>query len=43
VTMFGELDNQPVIKDYLYNHFPIYAQTDEYVIFDLQNPLEAQP
>jgi 4-amino-4-deoxy-L-arabinose transferase-like glycosyltransferase len=42
VTMFGELDNQIVIKDLLYNHYPIYAQTDEYVIFDLQHPL-SQP
>ncbi len=38
VTMFGDLDNQPVIKDLLYSHFPIFAQTDEYVIFDLQHP-----
>jgi 4-amino-4-deoxy-L-arabinose transferase-like glycosyltransferase len=43
VTMFGELDNQPVIKDYLYSHFPIYAQTDEYVIFDLQHTLNVKP
>jgi 4-amino-4-deoxy-L-arabinose transferase-like glycosyltransferase len=39
VTMFGELDNQPVVKDLLYTHYPIFAQTDEYVIFDLQHPL----
>jgi 4-amino-4-deoxy-L-arabinose transferase-like glycosyltransferase len=39
VTMFGDLDNQPVIKDLLYSHFTIFAQTDEYVIFDLQHPL----
>jgi hypothetical protein len=38
VTMFGELDNQPVIRDLLYSHYPIFAQTDEYIIFDLQNP-----
>jgi 4-amino-4-deoxy-L-arabinose transferase-like glycosyltransferase len=42
VTMFGELDNQPIIKDLLYTHYPIFAQTDEYVIFDLQRPL-SQP
>ena len=40
VTMVGELDNQPVVKDLLYTHYPIYAQTDEYVIFDLQHPLD---
>ena len=43
VTMFGELDNQPVVKDLLYKNYPIYAQTDEYVIFDLQHPLKTQP
>lgn len=42
VTMFGELDNQPVVKDLLYTHYPVFAQTDEYVIFDLQHPL-SQP
>lgn len=43
VTMLGELDSQPVIKDHLYSHYPIYAQTDEYVIFDLEHPLQTQP
>ena len=39
VTSFGELDAQPVIKNLLYADYPIYAQTDEYIIFDLQHPL----
>jgi 4-amino-4-deoxy-L-arabinose transferase-like glycosyltransferase len=39
VTMFGEFDNQPVIKDLLNSHYPVFAQTDEYVIYDLQHPL----
>jgi hypothetical protein len=43
VTMFGELDKQPVIKDLLYGNYPIHAQTDEYVIFDLEHPLRNQP
>jgi 4-amino-4-deoxy-L-arabinose transferase-like glycosyltransferase len=43
VTMFGELDNQPVVKNLLYKNYPIYAQTDEYVIFDLQHPIKNQP
>ena len=43
VTMFGELDNQPQVKDLLYQNYPIYAQTDEYIIFDLEKPLQAQP
>jgi 4-amino-4-deoxy-L-arabinose transferase-like glycosyltransferase len=42
VTMFGELDNQPVVKELLYSHYTIFAQTDEYVIFDLEQPL-SQP
>jgi hypothetical protein len=43
VTMFGELDKEPVIKDLLYKNYPTYAQTDEYIIFDLQHPLETTP
>jgi 4-amino-4-deoxy-L-arabinose transferase-like glycosyltransferase len=43
VTMFGELDNQPQVKDLLYQNYPIYDQTDEYVIFDLEHPLHSQP
>jgi hypothetical protein len=43
VTMFGELDKEPTVKDLLYKDYPIYAQTDEYVIFDLQHPLQTQP
>jgi hypothetical protein len=43
VTMFGELDNQPTVKNLLYKNYPIYAQTDEYIIFDLQHPLKTQP
>jgi 4-amino-4-deoxy-L-arabinose transferase-like glycosyltransferase len=39
VTMFGEFDKQPVIKDLLYRTYPVYAQTEEYIIFDLQHPL----
>jgi 4-amino-4-deoxy-L-arabinose transferase-like glycosyltransferase len=43
VTMFGEFDAQPAIKDYLYAHYPIFAETDEYIIFDLQHALEVTP
>jgi hypothetical protein len=38
--MFGEFNNQPVIRDLLYSHYPIFAQTDEYIIFDLQHPMD---
>jgi 4-amino-4-deoxy-L-arabinose transferase-like glycosyltransferase len=43
VTMFGELDKEPVVKDLLYKNYPIYAQEQYYVIFDLQHPLQTQP
>ncbi len=43
VTMLGELDKQPQVKDLLYKNYSIYAQTDEYVIFDLAHPIQAQP
>jgi 4-amino-4-deoxy-L-arabinose transferase-like glycosyltransferase len=43
VTMFGEFDSQPVIKDYLVSHYPVYAETDEYIVYDLQHPLDGQP
>ena len=39
VTMFGEFNNQPAIQELLYANYPIYAETDEYIIFDLQHPL----
>jgi hypothetical protein len=43
VTMFGELDKEPAVKDLLYKDYPIYAQGPYYVIFDLQHPLKTQP
>jgi hypothetical protein len=43
VTMFGELDKEPAVKDLLYKNYPIYAQTDEFIIFDLQHLLGTKP
>lgn len=43
VTLFGEFDSQPMLKAYLYDHFPIYAQSDSYLIFDLTHPKESAP
>ncbi len=37
VTLLGEFENQPLIKDLLYKNYPIYVETDEYIIFDLQS------
>lgn len=36
VTLMGEFENQPILKNLLYENYPIYIQTDEYIIFDLQ-------
>jgi hypothetical protein len=32
-----------LLKAYLYDHFPIYAQGDGYLIFDLTQPKESTP
>ncbi len=39
VTLGGELENQPLLKDVLYNHYSLIAEGDGYVIFDLEQPL----
>ncbi len=39
VTLMGELDHQPELRSLLFQGYAIEAQTDEYVIFDLQQPL----
>ncbi|HEX9013099.1 MAG TPA: hypothetical protein VF813_06275, partial [Anaerolineaceae bacterium] len=38
VTLLGELDHQPVLKDILYNHYTLADQGDGYVLFDLHKP-----
>lgn len=35
VTVFNELDAQPIIKSILYNEYKIYDQGDGYIIFNL--------
>lgn len=40
VTQFKNFDNQPVIKAYIYEHYPIYAEGKGYIIFDLAHPKE---
>ena len=37
VTSFNQLEQQPLLNDYLYANFPIYEQGDGYVIFDLHS------
>jgi 4-amino-4-deoxy-L-arabinose transferase-like glycosyltransferase len=43
VTLMGDFNAQPMLKSYLYDHYPIYAQGDGYLIFDLTQPRAAAP
>jgi 4-amino-4-deoxy-L-arabinose transferase-like glycosyltransferase len=43
VTLMNDFNNQPMLKSYLYDHYPIYAEGDGYLIFDLTKPLESTP
>jgi 4-amino-4-deoxy-L-arabinose transferase-like glycosyltransferase len=43
ITLFNDLDSQPLLKTYLYDHFPIYSQGDGYLIFDLTQPKASTP
>jgi len=38
VTLGGELERQPALKDMLYNNYTLIAEGDGYVIFDLMTP-----
>lgn len=43
VTLLGELDNQPVLKSFLYDHYPIAHEGEDFVIFDLRQELTTAP
>lgn len=38
VTLFGDLEAQPLLKETLYSKYPIAQEGDGYVLFDLRNP-----
>lgn len=38
ITQFAQLDNQPDLKQYLAEHYPVYAQGEGYLIYDLLHP-----
>lgn len=40
VTNFNQFDRQPELKEKLFNTYSILEENPEYLIFDLQNPLE---
>ncbi|GAB4492325.1 MAG: hypothetical protein Fur0016_04210 [Anaerolineales bacterium] len=39
ITHLARFENDTALKEYLYNHYPIYAQGKGFIIFDLANPL----
>jgi hypothetical protein len=36
VTLFNQLESQPAVKKTLFENYPVYAENDGYLIFDLQ-------
>jgi hypothetical protein len=40
ITDFDEFNRQPALKKYLYNNYPILAQGQDYIVFDLLHPLQ---
>ncbi|OGO26522.1 MAG: hypothetical protein A2136_10585 [Chloroflexi bacterium RBG_16_54_11] len=43
VTLFNELDSQPELKEKLNNTYPIYADGEGYLIYDLRHPMGSLP
>jgi hypothetical protein len=43
VTMMNDFNDLPMLKSYLYDHYPIYAEGDGYLIFDLTQSKETTP
>jgi hypothetical protein len=40
ITNFNQFDRQQELKDKLFSAYPVVEQTSEYIIFDLQHPME---
>jgi hypothetical protein len=40
VTDFNEFDQQLELKERLFASYPVYAQGNGFLIFDLQNPIQ---
>jgi hypothetical protein len=43
ITAFGQFNRQPDLQEHLKTNFPIVAEGDGYLIFDLRQPLTPQP
>lgn len=41
ITSFNQLDQQPILADYLTAHYPIFSQGDGFIIYDLRVPLSS--
>jgi hypothetical protein len=41
ITAFNQFDDQPDLKQYLKDHYPVVAEGVGYLIYDLQHPLQA--
>jgi hypothetical protein len=39
ITAFKQFDDQPTLKEYLYANYPVLAQGQGYIIFDLSQPI----
>ncbi len=39
VTLLNQFNNQPGLERLLYENYPIFAQGDGYIIFDLHKPI----
>jgi len=39
ITAFNQLEQQPLLQEYLADHYSIYAEGDGYVIYDLHRLL----
>ncbi len=40
VTDLEDLERQPLLKEWLFDHYSIFAQDEDYLIFDLEAPLK---
>jgi hypothetical protein len=38
ITSFNQFNDQPALKQYLYGNYPILAEGDGYLIFDMRSP-----
>jgi hypothetical protein len=43
ITAFLQFEDQPELKDFLYATYPVLAQGNGYLIFDLAHPLAGEP